>query len=82
MPNPAFIYLHDTPTSHLFAAKHRAISHGCIRVERPEELANYPLASNGNWNSDKLSKYTNLKDPIQVDLQRTVLIPLRIKRRG
>lgn len=36
--NPYSVYLHDTPGRHLFGRKYRALSHGCIRVERPERL--------------------------------------------
>jgi len=39
MPNPHAIFLHDTPSRHLFANDNRALSHGCIRTERALELA-------------------------------------------
>lgn len=39
IPNSDSIYLHDTPTRHLFAANKRAFSSGCIRLEKPMELA-------------------------------------------
>jgi murein L,D-transpeptidase YcbB/YkuD len=39
LPNAGNIYLHDTPSGHLFSRTDRAFSHGCIRVEHPEELA-------------------------------------------
>ncbi len=39
MPNPHAIFLHDTPSRHLFNADKRALSHGCIRTERALELA-------------------------------------------
>jgi murein L,D-transpeptidase YcbB/YkuD len=42
-PNDFAIYLHDTPEDDLFNKDVRAFSHGCIRVEKPEELANYVL---------------------------------------
>lgn len=38
-PNPWNIYLHDTPTKHLFDQSQRAYSHGCIRIGRPRDLA-------------------------------------------
>lgn len=39
MPNPHAIFLHDTPTRHLFANPARALSHGCIRTEDAMALA-------------------------------------------
>lgn len=39
MPNPHAIFLHDTPSRNLFTGDSRALSHGCIRVERALELA-------------------------------------------
>ena len=38
-PNDDDIYLHDTPADHLFSRARRDFSHGCIRLERPEDLA-------------------------------------------
>jgi len=38
-PNGYNVYLHDTPSKHLFASDSRAFSHGCVRVERPFALA-------------------------------------------
>ena len=39
MPNPHAIFLHDTPNRNLFNQENRALSHGCIRTERAQELA-------------------------------------------
>jgi len=39
MPNRFDVYLHDTPGKHLFGLDNRRISHGCIRVQNPLELA-------------------------------------------
>ena len=42
-PNRFQVYLHDTPSRALFTKPERAFSHGCIRVEKPTELAEYVL---------------------------------------
>jgi murein L,D-transpeptidase YcbB/YkuD len=42
-PNDFNIYLHDTPNHELFNKDVRAFSHGCIRVEKPSELAQWVL---------------------------------------
>ena len=42
-PNDFAIYLHDTPNHELFNKDVRAFSHGCIRVEKPVELAQWVL---------------------------------------
>lgn len=42
-PNPWNIYLHDTPTKHLFSQSSRAYSHGCIRIGKPFDLAYHLL---------------------------------------
>ncbi len=47
MPNPHAIFLHDTPSRSLFNREDRALSHGCIRTERAQELA-ITLAILGN----------------------------------
>ncbi|MFC3630752.1 murein L,D-transpeptidase [Paracoccus angustae] len=43
-PNPWNIYLHDTPTKHLFGNAMRAHSHGCIRIGDPFDLAHALLS--------------------------------------
>lgn len=52
--NPFGIYLHDTPTRAPFSYANRAVSHGCVRVEKPLKLAEYILNNNSNWTIDYL----------------------------
>ncbi len=47
-PNPAYIYLHDTPSKKLFNKEVRAFSHGCIRLENPLDLAKDLLIRDDN----------------------------------
>jgi murein L,D-transpeptidase YcbB/YkuD len=44
--NPFSIYLHDTDSKKLFAATDRFFSHGCIRLEKPKDLARLLLGEN------------------------------------
>ena len=45
-PNKESIYLHDTNNKHAFKRRYRALSHGCIRVENPFDLATQLLLIN------------------------------------
>lgn len=49
-PNPYSVYLHDTAQPKLFLQEKRALSHGCIRVERAKELAVLLLKHDGSAN--------------------------------
>jgi murein L,D-transpeptidase YcbB/YkuD len=53
-PNQFAVYLHDTPTRELFRRPNRALSHGCVWVEKPVELADYVLAGQDAWNEKKI----------------------------
>jgi murein L,D-transpeptidase YcbB/YkuD len=55
-PNSNNIYLHDTPSKSLFSSEKRAFSHGCIRVEKPVELANLILKDDPYWTPEKVDK--------------------------
>lgn len=53
-PNPYAVYLHDTPAKQVFARPDRAVSHGCIRVERAFDLALQLLAGDPAWSASAL----------------------------
>src|SRR6195256_4136197 len=38
-PNKFLVYQHDTPDKHLFAKEERPFSHGCMRVQNPDQYA-------------------------------------------
>jgi murein L,D-transpeptidase YcbB/YkuD len=48
------VYLHDTSSPSLFARDERAFSHGCVRVEKPLELAAFALAETPGWTRDSV----------------------------
>ncbi len=67
-PNPHFVYLHDTPSKDLFERDVRAFSSGCIRVERPLELAELLLNDPDQWSLEKIRS--------AVDTQKTQTVTL------
>lgn len=75
-PNQYDIYLHSTPTPDLFNRSRRDFSHGCIRVQQPDQLAVWVLRNTpGDWDLDKVqeamrtgpdSHTVSLKEPIPI----------------
>ncbi len=55
-PNPHNVYLHDTPADALFAKPARGFSHGCIRVEKPDELARWVLRDDARWTDQTIEQ--------------------------
>ena len=54
-PNKYDVYLHDTPSRNLFNQKQRALSHGCIRMARPAEMAAWVLGGTENgWSVERV----------------------------
>jgi murein L,D-transpeptidase YcbB/YkuD len=54
-PNHFNVYLHDTPNDKLFNRPQRTLSHGCIRVEKPVELAQYVLRDQPQWTAERIA---------------------------
>ncbi|WP_039056341.1 L,D-transpeptidase [Enterobacter sp. Bisph1] len=75
MPSSDAIYLHDTPNHNLFQKEARALSSGCVRVNKASELANMLLQDAG-WNDTRISdalkqgdtRYVNIRQNIPVNL--------------
>nr|MBS0019010.1 L,D-transpeptidase family protein [Gammaproteobacteria bacterium] len=55
-PNKHLVYLHDTPSKNLFEHSQRTFSSGCIRVERPFELAELLLEDVAHWNAERIQR--------------------------
>lgn len=55
-PNAFDVYVHDTPAREMFQQAERAFSSGCIRIERPEEFAEYLLRGAPGWTSGRIAQ--------------------------
>ncbi|PZF74788.1 L,D-transpeptidase family protein [Taibaiella soli] len=71
-PNSYNIYLHDSPAKSLFNETTRAFSHGCIRVQEPEKLANFLLRNDSSWTPEKINAAMNAGKEQYVTLKKTV----------
>jgi murein L,D-transpeptidase YcbB/YkuD len=73
-PNPYLVYLHDTPAKSLFGEDARAFSSGCIRVERPFELAELVLNDPERWDQKTFRDVIDSKRTQTVNLQKPVTV--------
>jgi murein L,D-transpeptidase YcbB/YkuD len=55
-PNGYSVYIHDTPSKHLFFRNQRAFSHGCMRIQKPRELLESLALFNDNIDVDAVMK--------------------------
>ena len=65
-PNPADIYLHDTPNKSLFAQDDRNLSHGCIRLQDAERLGRWLLERDPQADSGDPEQQVLLPAPVPI----------------
>ncbi len=53
-PNDFAVYLHDTPARAGFSKFDRLASHGCVRLEKPEDLAKLLMATTPEWQPEQI----------------------------
>lgn len=56
LPNRYNVYLHDTPNDGAFEREWRTLSHGCVRLEKPVELAERLLGDQPKWTREAIEK--------------------------
>jgi len=86
-PNPHDVYMHDTSQKHLFANAVRAESHGCMRVQNPDQLAEVVLKHDKGWSRAQLDSVWHGQDdnPVALDQKIPVYITyftLRVNEDG
>ena len=76
-PSQHTIYMHDTPDKYMFNASRRTLSHGCLRVQNPMELARMILKEDKGWDASKIAELEQsgpLNNQIAIDKR----IPIHI----
>lgn len=71
-PNEYLVYIHDTPARELFTYNDRAFSSGCIRVEKPIDLALYCLKDQSGWDLNRILSVIDGGEPVEVYLEENI----------
>jgi murein L,D-transpeptidase YcbB/YkuD len=71
-PNSYNIYFHDTPAKSLFESQSRAFSHGCIRLQKPSELAEFLLRDDPAWTKKRIDDAMSRKSELWVTLREPI----------
>jgi L,D-transpeptidase YcbB len=67
-PNKHAIYLHDTPEKSLFGHDMRALSHGCVRLQHPREMAAAVLGTTVEHIDKRIATHKTDKELVKRDL--------------
>jgi murein L,D-transpeptidase YcbB/YkuD len=73
-PNEYGVYMHDTSARWLFARERRDLSHGCIRVEEPEALAEWILREQSGWSRERIDAAIQGTDSVSVKVKRPIQV--------
>ncbi len=72
-PNPFAVYLHDTNAKKVFSRHNRAVSHGCVRLEKPLELCFFALPDIQTNDSAVISERLLYHDKIRYSIHQKVV---------
>jgi murein L,D-transpeptidase YcbB/YkuD len=75
-PNQHDVYMHDTPARELFDRASRAFSSGCIRLERPVDLAERLLAGAEDWDRARIEQAIASGETLKVPLPEPIPVVL------
>jgi murein L,D-transpeptidase YcbB/YkuD len=73
-PNEYGVYMHDTSARWLFDPERRDFSHGCIRVEKPEDLAEWVLREQSGWSRERIIAAMQGTESISVKVKRQIQV--------
>ena len=76
-PSQHTIYMHDTPDKWMFKPAQRTLSHGCLRVWKPMQLAELILKEDKGWDADKIAELDR-SGPLNNEIPITKEIPIHL----
>jgi murein L,D-transpeptidase YcbB/YkuD len=76
-PSQHTIFMHDTPDKWMFRPAQRTLSHGCLRVQNPMQLAEMILKEDKGWDADKVAEL-NRSGPLNNEIEITKEIPIHL----
>ncbi len=76
LPNKFDVYLHDTPSRELFGKNRRDFSSGCIRIEKPVELADFLMLPSPGWQHERLLRLLETGQTTVLSLPRPIPVHL------
>jgi murein L,D-transpeptidase YcbB/YkuD len=81
-PNEHGIYMHDTSVRWLFDRERRDHSHGCIRVEKATELAEWVLSGQSGWSRARIDETINGTETVSVKVKHPIQIVIMYATAG
>ncbi|MGQ0457260.1 MAG: L,D-transpeptidase family protein [Hyphomicrobium sp.] len=76
-PSQHTIFMHDTPDKWMFRSAQRTLSHGCLRVQKPMELAEIILREDKGWDAAKVAELSR-SGPLNNEIEMTTKIPIHL----
>jgi murein L,D-transpeptidase YcbB/YkuD len=76
-PSQHTIFMHDTPDKWMFRPAQRTLSHGCLRVEKPMQLAELILKEDKGWDAAKVLELDR-RGPLNNEIPITKEIPIHL----
>jgi len=73
-PNNYSVYLHDTNHRDYFSFTYRSLSSGCVRLEKPLEMAAHILNDTTNWSLKRIQDTTNIKHYFKIQKEKKIAI--------
>jgi murein L,D-transpeptidase YcbB/YkuD len=71
-PNKHSVYLHDTSDPQLFRKERRGFSHGCIRIEKPMDMAEFVMRGSKEWSREKVAAVLKTKETTVANLPKPI----------